>query len=549
MSGNLKRLLTLALPFKWWMLSAAVLGFFTVSSGVGLMMTSAYIIARAALHPSVAELQVAIVGVRFFGLSRGIFRYLERLVAHHVTFRLLAQFRVWFFQAIEPLAPARLAHLKSGDLLARVVSDVDTLQNFYIRVLAPPFVALLVSLMMFIVFGFFSWSFALILFVFMLLAAVVVPLLTLTTTRGFGARLVMLESELSVLSLEGVQGLADLMVFGQASAHFARFAELSDELIHLKRRQKVTLALHESFIGLLMNGAVAALFFSAVPRVNSGSLEGVYLAVLALGIMAAFEAVLPLPAAALFLEEIDRAAKRLFEITDVPLPVMPARPFPEEPVDFSIEFENVTFRYAPDEPPVLTNFSLRIPHGGKVVIRGPSGVGKSTLTNLLLRFRDVQEGQVVIGGRSIEQWTPQQLTDLISLAPQQVFLFSGSILENLLLAKPEASIDEIVQACCMAKLHEFVAALPDGYDTLIGEGGLRLSGGERRRLSIARALLKKTPILLLDEPMADVDAVTEAALWAMIAELPAMQTVVVIAHGTADNRFQLFDLEKLINRS
>ncbi len=608
MKRALKLLLVLALPCRWWMIFSAALGFLTIGSGVGLMMTSAYIISRAALHPSVAELQVAIVGVRFFGLTRAVFRYFERLTAHRVTLNLLAQFRVWFFAAAEPLAPARLALTKSGDLLSRVVTDVEALQNFYIRVLAPPLIALLVAMLMWGVFGVFAKSLALLLLVFMLLAGCVVPLLTLRLTRGIGSRRVMLESELSVLALEGIQGLADLMVFGRAKAHFDQFGEKHDELLELTRRQKRILALNEALIGLLMNGAVLAIFLAAAPRIENGSLDGVYLAVLALGVMAAFEAMMPLPAAVVFLEEMERAAERLFEIIGAgpasrrlapaafgsistepsasaaapaqkewiskeeatlygisplsgiePHAVKKGAPANEadtaevlcpwaEPGAPALEFRAVTFRYAATEAPVLREFSLTVPQGARIVITGPSGAGKSTLANLLLRFWEFEAGEILIGGRSVRLLPATRLPSLISLAPQRLFYFSTTLRENLLLARPQASADELIEVCSLVGLHRLIAALPAGYETLLGEGGVRLSGGERRRLGIARALLKGAPILVLDEPTAHLDAAQEAAIWALLAGLAPAMTVVVLSHrlpAAEGGRFQVVEMAQL----
>ncbi len=544
MSARLSRLLRLLSPFKLHVLLAVLLGFLTVGSGVGLMMTSAYIIARAALHPSVAELQVAVVGVRFFGISRGLYRYLERLLSHHVALRLLAQVRVWFFRAVEPLAPARLLSMKSGDLLARVVADVESLQSFYVRTLAPPAVALLVTLLMFAVYGAFSLILGITVALSLLLASTIVPLMTLRAVRGLGARLVGLESELSVLALDGVQGMADLTAFGRARDHFDRFGELHDEFIRLKRRQKTILALHEALVVLLMNVAVFALMMIAVPMVRAGEMSGVSLAAAALGVTAAFEAVLPLPAAVVHTKEIDRAAAPLFEIIDAPVPPQPPRAV--VPQACSISFNHVSFRYSPIDPPVLADFSLHVPFGGRVVLVGPSGSGKSTLIALLLRCWEVDGGEITIDGHSLSTFPQAQLADLFSVAPQQVFLFSGTIRDNLLMARPQATLQQIEEACRMAQLDRFLAGLPDGLDTPIGEGGLRLSGGERRRLALARALLKDAPVFIFDEPTADLDVETEAAIWQMIAELPAEKTVLVISHRRpAAVQFTIANMVKL----
>jgi ATP-binding cassette subfamily C protein CydC len=223
MNHNFLRLSKIALSYKGWMMLAALLGFLTVGSSIGLMMTSAYIIAKAALHPSIAELQVAIVGVRFFGISRGIFRYLERYVSHEVTFKLLAKFRVWFYRAVEPLAPARLMRYKSGDLLTRLVADVESLEHIYIRVFAPPLIALLISLLMWILFGLISVVFSLLLMLFFFAAAVGVPILIRRLSKETGEKLIELRSELNAMALDGVQGMAELLVFGQAQRHLEKF--------------------------------------------------------------------------------------------------------------------------------------------------------------------------------------------------------------------------------------------------------------------------------------------------------------------------------------
>lgn len=537
MSKNLKTLLIQALRCKWWMLLATLLGFLTAGSAIGLMMTSAYIISAAALHPSVAELQVAIVGVRFFGLSRAVFRYLERLVTHSVTLRLLAQFRIWFFTALAPLVPPQLAFLRSGDLLSRVTADVETLQNFFIRVLAPPLVAVLVTGVMAALYGIFAVKLGVIVFVFMFLAALAVPVLAAWMTHRIGGRRVELESQIAILALDGVQGLADLAVFGRAKDHFNRLAQLQDEFIALTKKQKQILALQESLVGLLMNAAVVAVFMTAAPYVEKGMVQGVYLAVVVLGVMAAFEVFLPLPGAVLHLREIESAAKRLAEITDLQPPsirdvmgaMMPVYDW-DSPPKPDIGFVDVTFSYGRSEPPLLQDFSLIIPPQGRVIFTGPSGSGKSTLVKLLLRFHEVERGTVYVQGRPVTQIDTAFTASRVSAAPQQLFFFSSSIRENMLLVKPEAAPADVIRVCETVGLHETIAALPEGYETRMGEWGVQFSGGELRRLAIARALLADKPIFIFDEPIANLDAGQEERIWDVLAGVPKHKTVLVISH-------------------
>jgi ATP-binding cassette subfamily C protein CydC len=485
--------------------------------------------------------------VRFFGLTRALFRYVERLLSHSTTLRLLAQFRVWFFQALEPLVPAQLVFLTSGDLLSRVTSDVEMLQNFYIRVLAPPLVALLVTAVMGFLYGIFVINLGWILLVFMMLAGWGVPALTARMTRRIGGRRVVLEAQLTQMALEGVQGLADLTVFGQAQRHFAGFAELHDEFLDLTRRQKQILVLHEGLIGLLMNAAVLAVFIRATPHVEQGSLNGVYLAVLVLGVMAGFEAFLPLPGAVIHLCEIECAAARLGEIVGLKPPaiveVREAQRFVG--VSSDLEFANVTFRYGPLEPAVLENFTLEVPPKSRIIISGPSGSGKSTLINLLLRFRDVEQGKVRVQGEQTAQRDYSFWASTISVAPQRSFFFADSIDENMRLANPLASQEDIRSKCQQVAMHDTIAALNDGYESRMGEWGVRFSGGELQRLAIARALLKEAPIYIFDEPTAHLDAEGQALIWQLLAGLGEQKTVVALSHRLPSRGLEQWQVYKM----
>ena len=296
------RLLQLASPFKKWMLLSALLGTLTIGSSIGLMAASAWIIASAALHPSVADLAVAIVGVRFFGIARGVFRYLERLVSHHVNFSLLARLRVWFYTTIEPLAPARLAQYRSGDLLSRIVGDIETLQNFFIRVIAPPIVALLIAIGMGVFLAAFSAAIALIVLAFMALVGVAVPIVVRRISRDAGQQLVLVRSELNTQLIDGIQGAADLIAFGQAHHQAARVKTLSREFARWQGRMASITAWHNACGALLTNLALGAVLWIAIPLVNAAQIKGVDLAVLALATLASFEGVLALPLAFQYLE-------------------------------------------------------------------------------------------------------------------------------------------------------------------------------------------------------------------------------------------------------
>lgn len=536
------RLLKLAAPLWRWMALAALLGFATIGSGIGLMTTSAYLISKAATGsrlwpvaapPSIADLQVAIVGVRFFGIARGVFRYLERYVSHDVTFNLLARLRVWFYRSLEPLAPARLWHYRSGDLLSRIVSDIGTLEYFYLRAIAPPVVAVMVALLAAGLMGHFDPRFAMALLLFLLLAGVALPLLTKTLSRRSGTRLIQVRAELNSALVDGIQGMPDLLAFGQEERHLQQMQSLSQELGSLQTRMARIEGLYSALTGLLMNLAILSVLAIAIPLISSARLDSVYLALLVMAVMSSFEAVSPLPQAFQYLDNSLEAARRLFEVVDAdPTVVDSPSPLPE-PSKYGLRVANLRFSYDRGEAPALDGISFDLPEGGRIAVVGPSGAGKSTLVQLLLRFWEYEDGQILLGGQELRQYSQAGLRKVIAVVSQQAHLFNATVRENLLLARPEATESAMIRAAQQSQIHEFIESLPQGYDTWIGEQGLRLSGGERQRLVIARAILKDAPILILDEPTSHLDALTEREVMGTLQALTTGRTTLIISHRLA----------------
>ena len=509
---------------------ASLVGFATIGSSIGLMASAAYIVATAALHPPLAALQVAIVGVRFFGIARGGFRYLERTLAHQVTLRLLARLRVWFYRGLEPLSPARLVQVRSGDLLSRVVADIETLELFYLRVVAPAAVALLVAALMAVFVGRFNAHLAAVLIAFLALTGIALPLATSRIGRGAGRRLVQVRAELNAALVDGIQGVADLLAFDRGPQHLAHVAALSERLACLQARIARGAALNDALGGLLANLATVTMLAVAVPLVSAGRLDGVNLTVLLMAAIASFEAVLPLPLACQHLETNLAAARRLFEIIDAPPAVRdPDTPSPQ-PADYGLVVEGLRFRYAPDEAPALDGVSFCVPQGGHLAVVGPSGSGKTTLASLLLRFWDYQEGHIRLGGHELRAYQSEELRRLLSVVSQNTHLFAGTLRDNLLLARPEAEEADLWRALRQAQLEAFARQLPDGLGTWIGEQGLRLSAGERQRVAIARGLLRDAPFLILDEATANLDTLTERDLLKALDALMAGRTSLIITH-------------------
>jgi thiol reductant ABC exporter CydC subunit len=509
---------------------AILLGTATVGSSLGLMTTSAYLIAKAALRPSIADLQMAIVGVRFFGIARGLARYLERYVSHYATLRLLARLRTWFYGAVEPLAPARLLQVRSGDLLSRIIADVEILDNVFLRVITPPAVAVLIALLASLLLAGFNVWLAVVLLFFLLLTGAGVPNLTRVLGRRIGRRTIQVRAELNDALVDTIQGMADLLTLASEGYQRNELLILSRELGSLQHRMTRIGALHGALTSLLMNLATLAVLAIAILLVDRSRLDGVHLALLTMAVVASFEAILPLPQAFQYLEASLEAGRRLFQIVDTEPAVSEPTTPSVAPSQYDLRVENLRFSYSPDQPPALDGICFDLPQGGQLALVGPSGAGKSTLVHLLVRFWDYQSGRILLGGRELRTCRQEDVSRLIAVVSQRTHLFNATVRENLLLARPEAAESEIVQAAKHARVHDFVQSLPQGYDTQIGEQGVRLSGGQRQQLAIARALLKDAPLLILDEPTANLDALTERDIIRTLWPLMAGRTTVIVTH-------------------
>jgi ATP-binding cassette subfamily C protein CydCD len=517
-------------PYLGWVTLSVLLGFATIASGIGLLSTSAYIIARAALHPSIAVLEVPIVGVRFFGLSRGVFRYLERLASHQTTFRILARLRVWFYTALEPLAPARLLSYQSGDLLSRITADISLLENFYVRGVAPPAVAVLIGLVMVLFLGSFGAELGWTLLIFLLAAGIGLPWLVRVLSRKPGGKLVTERAALNNALLDGIQGLPDLLVYGQIAMQTAMVDRLNAAYLNTQSKLARLSACQNSALLVLSNLCMWVVLLVGIPLVRQGSIDGVALAVLVLAALSTFEAVQPLPQAASTLETSLQAAARLEEIVSTQ-PAVKDPPKPAAlPPKVELDVNHLTFAYPGRFRPALFDLSFHLPEGGKIAVVGPSGAGKSTLVNLMLRFWEIPRGSIYLSEHDLANYNQQEIRQATAVVAQHTYLFNTSVRENLLIARPSASENDIVAACQAAQIHDRILNLPDGYDTLLGDQGLRLSGGERQRVAIARAFLRDAPLLILDEATANLDSLTEKAVWRALEGLMSGRSTLMITH-------------------
>jgi thiol reductant ABC exporter CydC subunit len=527
------RLLGVVHGSRRWLVVGGLFAVVAVAANVALMGLSAYLIARAAVATSVADIVLAVTGVRVLAIARAGSRYLERYTTHLGALRILVALRVWFYSAAEPLAPAHLGDRRTGDLLARAVEDVDRLEDFYVRVLVPPLVAALVVVAMSALYGSLDLRLGIVLLLVFLADGLLRPLLVRRLSTRRATSLATLRGQLAATIVDEVHGAADLVVLDAAEAHRARSLELAGKVDGATRELAAIEAVGSSVSAFLASVAGLAVLAMAIPLVTRGQLDGVLLAALPLAAMAAFEAVAPMSRAAQLLDTTRGSAHRLFELADAPLPVVdPIAPLTVPPCADApgLEAAGLWFRYDASGPWVLRDVSLRVPGGSRTAVVGPSGAGKSTLSALLVRFRDYERGAIRLGGRELRGMRADDVRACLSVVPQDVHLFATTIRDNLALADAAATDDEMLEACRVAQLETLLARLPHGLDTMVGEDGARLSGGERRRLAVARAVLRDAPLVVLDEVAADLDAATAAALWDALDRWLAGRTVIVLAH-------------------
>jgi len=510
---------------------AVVSGFGAIACAGGLLLTSGYLISRAAQRPDILALTVAIVAVRGFAIARSVLRYGERLASHDAALRLLGRVRSRFYSRLAPLVPGEIGGPRSGDLLARFVGDVDTLQDLYLRALAPPVVAALVTVAASLTAWLILPAAAPVVFACLLVASIAVPGLAAALASSCGRRQAPARAALSAELVETIEGAAELAVAGRGPERVARLRTADARLAALARRDALAAGAATALGSLASGLTVIALMAVAIPAVHSGALGGVLLASLAFLALAAFEGLAPLPLAARRLRACAQAALRLDELCErEPAVADPAVPV-TAPGGGDLVLDEVRVRYGPAEPWVLDGASLRLERGRAVALLGPSGAGKTTLAHLLVRFRDADCGAVTLGGVDVREMAQEDLRRAVVFDAQDAHLFNTTVRENLLIGRREAGEGELWQALESAGAAGWVRTLPDGLETFVGEDGGVLSGGQRQRIALARALLADSRFLILDEPTAHLDADTARAVMAELAACAGDRGVLVITHS------------------
>jgi len=527
----LVRVLRLARPMRRHLLFAALAGAAATGCGVALLGVSGFLLARASQHPNIVAITAAVVAVRAFSVGRGVFRYAERLAAHETAFRVLADMRVTIYRRLERLAPAGLRAFRSGDLLARLISDVDSTQDLFIRGIAPPLAAALVGAGAAAVGLLVLAPAGGVLAAGLVLGAVAVPCVAAVADRSARRRISPARGELAASMSNLLAGSADLHAFGAERVGLARIAAADADLSRLARTSATAAGLGTGLASLAAGLTLWGVLVLGVAAVGSGALSRVPLAVLVLTALAAFEAVNPLTAAALQLGRARTSARRICAVIDAPEPVPEPRSPRQPPVPpVSVTLRAASVRYEPDGPLALDGVDLDLAPGRRVALVGPSGAGKSTIAAVLLRFCGLTAGTATLCGHDLGTFAADDVRRLIGGCPQDPHIFDTTIAENLRLARPQATDGELAETAARVRLMPWIRSLPLGFQTPVGAHGAAISGGERQRIALARAILADPAVLILDEPTASLEPAQRRALTADLLSVTAGRSALLITH-------------------
>lgn len=517
----------------WFGLSLGMLlAFLTLCASIGLLTLSGWFLSAA----GIAGLTIAretfnymLPGafVRGFAMGRTAGRWGERVVSHNATFKLLTDLRIFFFSKLAPLIPGRVSNLRDADLLNRLVADIDSMDHVYLRLISPMVVGTLGIAGLTAVLCWFDMTLGLTLGAILLALLLCWPVLFYKLGKRNGAELTQHRAQLRIAALDWLQGYSELTLFGAETRYRTAIGEAQQRLMRNQYFNAHFSGLAQALL-MLANGWTLVLMLWLAADGVGGNPPDPMIALVAFATMASVELLMPIAGAFQHLGQTLSSARRLNEV----ILSEPEVPFPAEPVahsgEFSIAYNNVTFRYPDSEKMALQNVNLFIPAGSRIAIVGQTGSGKSTLLQLINRYWDVQSGSIEIAGQPLTQWNESQLRQTLSVVSQRVDILNGSLRDNLLMASPQASDETISQVLNEVGLGNLLDH--DGLNAWLGDGGRQLSGGEKRRIGIARALLHDAPILLLDEPTEGLDKQTEQQIMQLFANHFAGKTVVFITH-------------------
>ncbi|MGI6901761.1 heme ABC transporter ATP-binding protein/permease CydC [Leclercia adecarboxylata] len=531
--------LALYMRHKWMLTLGVVLAIVTLLASIGLLTLSGWFLSASAVAGFAGlysfNYMLPAAGVRGTAITRTAGRYFERLVSHDATFRVLQHLRVTTFSKLLPLSPAGLARYRQGELLNRVVADVDTLDHLYLRVISPLVGALVVIVVVTLGLCLLDVHIALVLGGIMLATLFILPPLFYRAGKPTGEKLTRLRGEYRQQLTGWLQGQAELTIFGASRRYRVQMENTELNWHEAQRKQSELTALSQALMLLIGGGAVMAMLWMASGGVGDNAQPGPLIALFVFCALAAFEALAPVTGAFQHLGQVVASALRITQITGQQPEVQFSTTASAVPEQLALCLSDVSFAYEGQAQPALDHINLTIPAGAHVAVMGRTGCGKSTLLQLLTRAWDPAQGQILFNDTPLVQMSETALRKMVSVVPQRVHLFSATLRDNLLLAAPGAADEALRGMLEKVGLHKLLE--DEGLNSWLGEGGRQLSGGELRRLAIARALLHNAPLMLLDEPTEGLDATTERQILDLLKKEMQDKTVLMVTHrlrGLAD---------------
>jgi ATP-binding cassette subfamily C protein CydC len=511
----------------FFVICSLIMGVCTILSNVGLLSTSAVLISRAALHPDVLDLMVLIVGVRFFGIFRGVFRYFERILSHDATFRILSSIRKWFYKNFNE-GYSENSKFKTGDIYTKAVADVDVLKDFYLRGIYPLIIAVLTGIATGLFILCFSDILAYIYWCGYVIAGFIFPIIVFKLNNKFLEKEMNLKNSINAMLIDSLKGILEINIYPLKLGIIENFQGLSKELSRVQKKKILINALGSNFHSMAAIILMGASLMITAPLVINRELDGIYYAMLPLTILASFEALLPMVMVMYKFKETFESGENIFSIIDNKS--NEEIQLSEEIVDHDISAKNLSVYDEEAEKYIIKNLSFKLPHKKKLGIVGLSGSGKSTITKALLGFIKYQEGDIFIGETSYKNIAIDNIRELFTVMEQNSYVFNTSIRENLLIANKQAEESEIINLLDKFQINHLIKESEKGLDSLLGQFGYNISGGEKQRLMLVRTFLKQSKIAILDEPTSSLDKELEKKIVEAIHEEIKEKSCIWITH-------------------
>ncbi|MCF6202496.1 MAG: thiol reductant ABC exporter subunit CydC [Methylococcaceae bacterium] len=536
--------LKLFTPYRTWLILGVFLALLTSLASISLLTLSGWFITSSAIAGLLAPDGVAIAfnfmqpaaEIRALAITRTFGRYAERIVTHEATFRVLAEIRCWFFAKLIPLSPGRLSMQRSAELLNGITREIDILDDVYLRLCSPVFVGIVGGGAVIFFLACYSIQISIFVFIMLLISGILVPLMFNRLGQDCAKKIVEQSANFKIGQVEILQGIAELNSFNAYTRYKNKLTGVSEQLLKTQVEQNKLEAYASTIILILSQFTLLACLTLGSNLYQQGKVSGAEFAMLSFCVLVVFELVTPLTSAMQLLPKMQIAANRILRVSGLKPTITEPIKQVSVPKNGDIKITQLSFRYAEDSDWILNDINLTIPYGSKIAIVGSSGAGKTTLLQMIMRFYDPQIGCISYAGIDYKRFFSDKLMARFSVLSQRTQLFTATIKENLLIAKPSASDLEITQAIKLAGLEPYIRRLPNGLNTWVGENGVKVSGGEGRRIALARVYLKNSPILLLDEPTEGLDKETENDVLSALEKIVQNKTLIMVTHRRAGLR-------------